>query len=57
LNAFVVIPRIISLSVTLSSLTATNAVVPPIVIFPPTKRLDPSNVKFDEPAGLLDPSL
>jgi hypothetical protein len=32
----VVIPRIISLSLTLSSLTAMNAVVPPIVTLPPT---------------------
>jgi hypothetical protein len=32
----VVIPSTISLSFTLSSLTARNAVVPPTVIFPPT---------------------
>ena len=53
----VVIPSTISLSFTLSSLTAINAVVPPIVILPPTKRLDPSKVKLLEPAGLLEPSL
>jgi len=32
----VVIPSTISLSFTLSSLTAMNAVVPPTVMFPPT---------------------
>jgi hypothetical protein len=50
-------PRIISLSLTLSSLTAINAVVPPTVIFPPTKRLEPSKVRFPEPAGLFEASL
>jgi hypothetical protein len=35
-KASVVIPRTISLSLTLSSLTARNAVVPPTVILPPT---------------------
>jgi hypothetical protein len=42
---------------TLISLTARNAVVPPIVILPPTKRLDPSKVRLLVPVGLLEPSL
>ena len=56
-KASVVIPSTISLSFTLSSLTARNAVVPPTVMFPPTKRLLPSKVKLLEPVGLLEPSL
>ena len=40
LKASVVIPRIISLSLTLSSFTAINAVVPPTVIFPLTFKLE-----------------
>jgi hypothetical protein len=35
-KASVVIPSTISLSLTFNSLTAINAVVPPIVILPPT---------------------
>jgi hypothetical protein len=50
-------PSIISLSLTLSSLTARNAVVPPTVIFPPTYKLEPSKVRLLEPTGLLEPSL
>ena len=53
----VVIPSIISLSFTLSSLTARNAVVPPTVMFPPTKRLDPSKVKRFDPVAVLVLSL
>jgi hypothetical protein len=40
LKAFVVKPIIISLSFTFSSLTEINAVVPPIVMFPVTFKLE-----------------
>jgi hypothetical protein len=50
-------PRIISLSLTLSSLTARNAVVPPTVMLPPTYKLDPSKVRLPEPVAILDSSL
>ena len=53
----VLMPSTISLSLTFNSLTARNAVVPPIVIFPPTYKLDPSKVRLLEPAGLFELSL
>jgi hypothetical protein len=56
-NASVVKPTTISLSVTLSSLTARNAVVPPTVMFPPTYKLEPSKVRLLEPVATLEPSL
>jgi hypothetical protein len=31
--------------------------VPPIVMLPPTYKLEPSKVKLADPVGLLDPSL